>query len=265
MAVQSPTTIYAIPPVQAGDLIVAAYFNKLVAALVDLDARVRALETRPIPVPSSPPAPAGLAITSAVLTSIGETTAINVVGSGLEPSGLNSYKINNIPFTPLGSVLGDDGEIVIAVPPNANAQILAAIANAGRVAFTLTLGSTKNQTASASVGGMRLVFDPGDFTRGEFVIPPDVLAGIIGTGTGTPVPGNVGTAAGANVGNVGTVAGFNPGSLAGMDVGNVGSFAGTTAAGRFAGINPSAMTVGPNFANIAGRMFAAPPGPDEPQ
>ncbi|HEV2817330.1 MAG TPA: hypothetical protein VGW40_08950 [Allosphingosinicella sp.] len=189
MAVQT-STIYAIQPVSAGDLITAQFVNKLVAAVLDLDARVRGLEAKAQSAGTG--AAAGLTITSAVLTMIGPTTAINVVGTGLEPAGLNSFKINTIPFTPLGSVLGDDGEIVIAIPPNANAQILTAIQNAGFTAFTLTLGSTKGQSASAQVGGRTFVFNQAEMVDFGSVAFANQPAATAGTGAATNVGANVG-------------------------------------------------------------------------
>ena len=194
MAVQS-STIYAIQPVSAGDLIAAQFVNKLVAAVLDLDARVRALETKPAAAAAA--TPAGLSIRSAALATIGDTTVINVVGTGLDPAGLNSFRINTVAFTPLGNVLGDDEEIVIAIPPNADAQVLGAVRGAGFRAFTLTLGSKKGQSASAEVGGVRIVgevLDPTNLNLGQF-------RG--GTVTGTTQP-TTPTGVGTTVGNVAT-------------------------------------------------------------
>ena len=201
MAVQT-STIYAIQPVSAGDLITAQFMTKLVVAVLDLDARVRALEAKGQSTGAGAAA-AALSITSAVLTMIGPTTALNVVGTGLDPAGLNSFRINNIPFTPLGNVLGDDEEIVIAIPPNANAQILTAVQNAARTAFTLTLGSTRGQTANAQVGGRTFVFDRGelvDFGSLTFATQPAATQPAAtqpaATATGTGAATNLGVTAG---------------------------------------------------------------------
>lgn len=252
MAVQT-STIYAMQPVKAGDLITAQFVNKLVAALLDLDARVRVLEARPQPGTGTgtPSPPAGLNITSAVLTTIGQTTAINVVGSGLEPAGLNRFRINNIPFTPLGNVLGDDDEIIIPIPPNADAQILAAIRNAGRSPFTLTLDSRGGQVDSASVGGLTFDFGTLVAVNPDFVFTarPEVST-IVGAGT------TVGPNVAANVGNIAS-AGSNVGANIGSAVaGNVGANVGSAVAGNVGANVVNTTGLGANFGTLAARFIA---------
>ena len=151
MAVQS-TTIYAIEPVKPGDLIVAALINSLIVAIKDLDDRVHELETAPATSPGTGPAspPAGLTITGANQTFIGQIPTINVAGSGF--TTVNSFKINNVLFTPLGRPGDDDGmAIMVDIGPTANAAIRTAVQGSALHPFTLTLGSTTGQTASASV------------------------------------------------------------------------------------------------------------------
>jgi hypothetical protein len=151
MAVQS-TTIYAIQQVRPGDLIVAALINSLIVAIKDLDDRVHKLETAPTTSTGAGPAspPAGLRITGANLTFIGQIPTINVAGSGF--TTVTSFKINNIAFTPLGRPGDDDGmAIMVDVGPTANATIRTAIQGSALHPFTLTLAAPTGQPVSASV------------------------------------------------------------------------------------------------------------------
>lgn len=153
MAVQS-STIYAIQPVRPGDLIVAELINSLIVAIKDLDDRVRKLETAPATStstgagPASPPA--GLRITGANQTAIGQIPTINVAGSGF--TTVNSFKINNVAFTPLGRPGDDDGmAIMVDIGPTANSTIRTALQQSALHPFTLTLGSSTGQVASVAV------------------------------------------------------------------------------------------------------------------
>ena len=106
--------IVELEPVNPGDLITAGFVNNLIAALWELDDRVSALESENQYVAAEneeAPAPQTKLVVSFVRAeSDGDTAQFEVIGSGLEPTGIKRFKVNDEPVKHSG-LTGDDEEI----------------------------------------------------------------------------------------------------------------------------------------------------------
>jgi len=106
------TLITALEPVRPGDLITADFVNGIISAMLELEGRVSVLEAEGrMVVPEGGGEPvAQVVITAAVARKSDVSLAFEVYGSGLDPAGLKTFMLNNVPFDP-ENLRGDDSKI----------------------------------------------------------------------------------------------------------------------------------------------------------
>lgn len=127
------TLITALQPVRPGDLITADFVNGIISAMLELDGRVSVLEAEGrMVVPEGGGEPVKqVVITAAVATKSDVSLAFEVYGSGLDPAGLKTFMLNNVPFDP-ENLRGDDSKITF-VTERSRFGILGALGDLSKI------------------------------------------------------------------------------------------------------------------------------------
>lgn len=170
--------ITAIQPVRPGDLITADFINSIISALFELEDRVSVLEAEGhMVVPEGGDQPVKpVVITAAVATSSAVSLAFEVYGSGLDPAGLKTFSLNNVPFDPQ-NLRGDDSKITFIADRNRFVGLINA-AELSNFVMAPDAAPAPNTGIASAVSRMNIMSNISPVSTAYSSIRPSAFAGL---------------------------------------------------------------------------------------